>query len=211
MSTPACCAGAAAREPRFTAKRRTPEVRVRHGRACPVEEGEPVSKSKTRRPSPAPARKVAKPSRPWVVGGIDYGPAVVAVTDLATWAFELAANDVGDWPEGRRRVRSARRYVLDRLRGRRSLRTPADDVLFTAGLLARIFDADLSLGMTEMVGILDELGLPTEVVPLVPRRQTARAITTGLLPFRRPRRAEPADDEPRCPVCERHPRLRNAA
>ena len=170
-----------------------------------------MSKSKTTRPPPAPTRKAAKPSRPWVVGGIDYGPAVGAVTDLATWAFELAANDVAEWPEGRRRVRSARRYVLERLRGRRALRTPAEDVLFTAGLLARIFDSELSLGMTEMVSILDELGLPTEVVPLLPRRQTAGAITTGLVPFRRPRRLGPTDDEPRCPVCQRHPRLRNAA
>jgi hypothetical protein len=168
-----------------------------------------VSKSKRKRP--ARSRAAAKPSRPWILGGIDYGPAIGAVGDLANWAFELAAKDVADWPEGRRRVRSAKRYVLDRLRGRRALHTPAEDVLFTAGLLARIFDADLSLGMTEMVSILDELGLPTEVVPLMPRRQSAAGIRTGVLPFRRPRQPEQAEGEPRCPVCRRYPRLRNAA
>jgi hypothetical protein len=168
-----------------------------------------VSKSKSKRP--ARSRAGTKPSRPWVLGGIDYGPAIGAVADLANWAFELAAKDVADWPEGRRRVRSAKRYVLDRLRGRRALHTPAEDVLFTAGLLARIFDADLSLGMTEMVSILDELGLPTEVVPLMPRRQSAGAIRTGVLPFRRPRQPEQEEGEHRCPVCRRFPRLRNAA
>jgi hypothetical protein len=169
-----------------------------------------VSKSKRKRP--APSRAAAKPSRPWVFGGIDYGPAIGAVADLAAWAFELAAKDVADWPEGRRRVRSARRYVLDRLRGRRTRHTTAEDVLFTAGLLARIFDADLSLGMTEMVSILDQLGLPTEVVPLMPRRQAAGPITTNVLPFRRARRFEEAEPEPpRCPVCRRPPRFRNAA
>jgi hypothetical protein len=168
-----------------------------------------VSKSKPKRP--ARPRRAANRSRPWVLGGVDYGPAIVAVADLAAWAFELAAKDVEDWPEGRRRVRSARRYVLDRLRGRRAQHTPADDVLFTAGLLARIFDADLSLGMTEMVSILDELGLPTEVVPLMPRRQPGGPTTTRVLPLRRPRRSEETEDELRCPVCQRCPRLRNAA
>lgn len=168
------------------------------------------SKPKPKRSRLQP-RAAAKPSRPWVVGGIDYGPAICAVADLASWAFDLATKDVEDWPEGRRRVRSARRYVLDRLRGRRALNTPAEDVLFTAGLLARIFDGDLRLGMTEMVSILDQLGLPTEVVPLMPRRQTGDAIATGVLPFRRPRRSEPTDEEPPCPVCWRYPRLRNAA
>lgn len=169
-----------------------------------------MSKSKPKRSRPRPG-SAAKPSRPWVIGGIDYGPAICAVTDLASWAFELAARDVEDWPEGRRRVRSARRYVLDRLRGRRALHTPAEDVLFTAGLLARIFDADLSLGMTEMVSILDELGLPTEVIPLIPRRQIRETVASGVLPFRRPRRSEQTEEEPPCPICRRHPRLRNAA
>ena len=168
-----------------------------------------MSKTKSRRPRPRP--RTAKPSRPWVIGGIDYGPAIGAVADLANWAFDLAAKDVEDWREGRRRVKTARRYVLDRLRGRRALHTPADDVLFAAALLARIFDADLELGMTEMVSILDQLGLPTEVVPLMPRRQPTSTVAGGVLPFRRSRRSEAIDDQPRCPVCQRFPRLRNAA
>jgi len=171
-----------------------------------------VSKSKRKRPAPSrAARAPAKASRPWVVGGVDYGPAIGAVVDLAAWAFDLAAKDVEEWPEGRRRVGSARRYVLDRIRGRSPRHTPAEDVLFTAGLLARIFDADLSLGMTEMVSILDELGLPTEVVPLMPRRQPAGAITSNVLPFRRAPRADAEREPPQCPICSRYPRFRNAA
>lgn len=109
--------------------------------------------------------------------GIDYGPAITAVHDLAAWAFDVAERDVRGWPEAERRVRSARRFVLARIRGYRARRVPFEDVMFTAGLLVRIFDDDLSLGMSEMVSILDALGLPTEVVPIVPRNtSTASAV-----------------------------------
>jgi hypothetical protein len=101
--------------------------------------------------------------------GIDYGPVFAAINDLVTWAFELAERDVAGWPEGRRRVRAARRFVLARLRGKRLRDVPFEDVLFTAGLMARIFEADLRLPMSDMVAILDRLGFPTEVVPLMPR------------------------------------------
>lgn len=148
---------------------------------------------------------------PWVIGGINYGPAIGAVADLATWAFELAAKDVEDWPEGRRRVRTARKYVLDRLRGRDARSTPAEDVLFSARLLARIFDAELELGMTEMVSILDELGLPTEVVPLMLRQPATEPNVGRMVPFSRARPTRDAACVPRqCPLCL-SPRFRNAA
>lgn len=159
---------------------------------------------------PAPPRPA--PERPWIVGGVDYGPAIAAVADLAAWAFELAARDVEDWPEARRRVRNARRDVLARIRGKRIAHATTEDVLFTAGLLARIFEAELSLGMTEMVTILDELGLPTEVVPLMPRSQRTRggrpASIVPLVPPERPAGGQPA---PCCQGCVHHPRFRNAA
>jgi len=132
--------------------------------------------------------------------GIDYGPAVAAVHGLAAWAFDLAARDVTGWPEGQRRVRAARRFVLARLRGKRPRDVPFEDVLFTAGLMARIFEADLRLPMTDMVAILDRLGFPTEVVPLIPRAQSSacRPQHPPITPIRpRPatsaRRPPPAD------------------
>lgn len=117
----------------------------------------------------APAAAPAAPDRPWVIGGIDYGPALTAVRDLIGWAFALAERDVSDWPEGVRRVRTARRFVLARLRDKRPRSVPVVDVLFTAGLLVRIFEANLRLPMSEVAKVLAQLGLPTEMVPLMPR------------------------------------------
>ena len=120
-------------------------------------------------PAAAPDTSARPPGRPWVIDGIDYGPAITAVHDLIAWAFALAERDVAEWPEGQRRVRSARRFVLARLRGKRLHGVPLEDVLFTTGLLARIFEADLRLPLSDMVEILAQLGLPTEAVPVVPR------------------------------------------
>jgi hypothetical protein len=115
-------------------------------------------------------------------GEIDYGPAVDAIADLAGWAFDLAAADVADWSEGKRRVRNARRYVLARLRGKVIRSTPYEDVIFTAGLLARIFEQEIGLGVGDMVTMLDHLGLPSEVVPIVPRPQAS--VRIGVAPPR---------------------------
>ena len=120
-------------------------------------------------PTTTPDACTRPPGRPWVIGGIDYGPAITVVGGLIGWAFDLAERDVADWPEGLRRVRTARRFVLARLRDKRPRSVPVEDVLFTAGLLARIFEADLRLPMTEVVEVLAQLGLPTEMVPLTPR------------------------------------------
>jgi hypothetical protein len=176
-----------------------------------------------------PAAKRA--AHPWAdVGGIDYGPAVAALGDLVAWAFGLAAADVADWPEGTLRVRSTRKYVLARLRGKHPRGTPYEDILFTAGLLARIFESEIGLDASAVVAVLDRLGLPTEVVPIVPRASPPPRATHG----RGPARATPPelwsvfaetyrrleaeglldDNEPDavpCGECGHLPRYRNAA
>ena len=58
--------------------------------------------ARQRRPR-IPASEVR--GRPWVIDGIDYGPAIAAAADLSRWALDLATAEVADWPEGRRRVR----------------------------------------------------------------------------------------------------------
>ncbi|MBP6627872.1 MAG: hypothetical protein KA297_00485 [Kofleriaceae bacterium] len=151
-------------------------------------------------------------AHPWVSDGIDYGPAIAAVGDLAAWAFDLAARDVADWPEGQLRVRTARRYVLARLRGKYQRSAPAEDVLFTAGLLARIFEAEIGLGMSDVVGILDSLGLPTDMVPLRPRVQpSARHLLRPSVVPQPPRPAGVSALPEPCEECGCLPRFRNAA
>lgn len=110
--------------------------------------------------------KQATHALPWIIDDINYGPALAAIHDLTTWAFDIAANDVADWPAATRRVRNARRFAESRIRGQRARAAPLDDVLFTAALLARIFDAELSLGAPDMIAILDQLGLPSDAVPM---------------------------------------------
>jgi hypothetical protein len=110
-------------------------------------------------------------SPPWVEGGIDYGPARVATRDLARWAFALAEASVGDCRESKRRVRRARQYVLDALRGKRvSFADHEADITFTTWLLLRIFDGDLQLGMGDVMATLRLMGLPTDDVPVAPPR-----------------------------------------
>src|SRR5262249_35780055 len=103
-------------------------------------------------------RPTAKRPHPWAdaIDGIDYGPAIAALHDLVTWAFGLALTDVADWPEGQRRVRAVRKHVRARLAGKHPRAVPYEDIFFTAGLLARIFEAEIGLDMAEMVAVLDE-------------------------------------------------------
>jgi hypothetical protein len=156
------------------------------------------------------SKKTPKTPPPgYLADGIDYGPAYAAIADLAEWALGLAAADVADWPEGRRRVKSATRFVLDRLHGKRTRAVPSDDILFTAGLLARIFEADVGLGMNEMVSILDQLGLPTEVVPMMPRAQHSQPSVRPMAAVI-PLRARQIRVAPPCIECSRSP-IRNAA
>jgi hypothetical protein len=134
-----------------------------------------ATKSEKRSKAPAVERDACTraPGRPWVIGGIDLGPALAAIHDLAAWAFGIAARDVADWPEGRRRVRSARRCILARLRGKHPQIVPVEDIVFTAGVLARIFEAELRLPLSEVMAMFEQLGFPTDDVPLVPRTPSA--------------------------------------
>ena len=109
--------------------------------------------------------KLAAAKAPWIDGDIDYGPAVTAARDLATWALDLAERDVGDWPEARKRIRNTRRFVLARIAGK-DRRMPVEDLIFTASLLARIFDDDLDLDVADTFEIFGALELPTDVVPV---------------------------------------------
>lgn len=120
---------------------------------------------------------------PWLDDGIDYGPANTAARDLATWALALAERDVADWPAARKRVRNTRRFVLARLAGK-DRRMPTEDVLFTASLLARIFDDDLGLGLADSLSIFDSLDLPTDIVPIPPPRPTTPAARPRPAPSR---------------------------
>ena len=109
--------------------------------------------------------KLAASNAPWIDGDIDYGPAVTAARDLATWALDLAERDVGDWPEARKRIRNTRRFVLARIAGK-DRHMPVEDLIFTASLLARIFDDDLDLDIADAFEIFGALELPTDVVPV---------------------------------------------
>ncbi|MFT3695711.1 MAG: hypothetical protein QM831_21415 [Kofleriaceae bacterium] len=109
--------------------------------------------------------KLAASKAPWIDGDIDYGPAVTAARDLAVWALDLAARDVGDWAEARKRIRNTRRFVLARIAGK-DRRMPVEDVIFTASLLARIFDDELDLDLADSFEIFGALDLPTDVVPV---------------------------------------------
>ena len=155
------------------------------------------------------SKKTTKPAaHPWVIDGIDYGPAIAAAGDLAAWAFDLAAKDVADWPEGKRA--SAPRGATSSATARQA---PAHhgvgDVLFTAGLLARISSGH-RLGMSERRRDPRRVGLPTEIVPRSPRaqRQTRvprlpvmpRAPRPGPPPRRAP---EPARSAAASPAQER--------
>src|SRR5262245_7281161 len=91
-----------------------PEPRAAKGRPAT---GATSAKSKRTKASAAPKERTA--ARPWIIGGIDYGPAVLAIEDLSEWAFDLARKNVAGWPEGKRRVAKAHRAVLDMFRGRR--------------------------------------------------------------------------------------------
>ncbi len=151
----------------------------------------PASKSQAsaprRRKSPSAGARTPEPGGLGLLDdedtvGIDYGPALAAVDDLARWAFDLAAKDVAEWPEGKRRVRNGWRYVHASLRGKRVPRMPREDLLFTAALLARIFDADIGLGLDHVAGILAELALPIDHAPSGERRAAVASKAPPITP-----------------------------
>jgi hypothetical protein len=139
-------------------------------------------------PAAAPDACTRPPGRRQTLGGIDYGPGIEAVRDLIAWAFDLAERDVAGRPQDQRRVRTARRFVLARLRDKRPRVMPVEDVLFTVAVLSRIFEADLRLPMSDVAAILaQQLGLHSEMVPVMPRvspaaRRPQDAPLTPLLP-----------------------------
>ena len=142
----------------------------------------PASRSsRSARSSKKPRAATAAVHPPWIDDGIDYGPANTAARDLAMWALALAERDVEDWPTARKRVRNARRFVLARLAGK-DRGMPVEDVIFTASLLARIFDDDLGLGLADSLSIFDALDLPSDIIPFPPR---PRSPATGARPAAR--------------------------
>ena len=109
---------------------------------------------------------VAAARAPWVLDGIDYGPARAAAHELANWALDIADRAVDDWPLGQAHVRNARRFVTARIAGCDARHVSTEDIVFTAELLARIFDEDLDLGLTDALAILEALELPLDMLAM---------------------------------------------
>jgi len=126
---------------------------------------------------------------PWVKNGIDYGPARAAFKDLAVWALDLAEREVADVPADKRRICNVRRSLL----GTSSREPSARDVMFTAQILARVFDRDLGLGLADQLAIFEQLELSTDVLPLWSPTPRAPTPLDGCTPTRipTPERAEP--------------------
>ena len=126
---------------------------------------------------------------PWVKGGVDYGPARAAFKDLAVWALDLAERDVADVLADRKRIRNVRGAIL----GNTSREPSTRDVMFTAQVLARVFDRDLGLGLSDQLAIFEELDLSTDVLPLWLSTPRAPTPLEGRAPTRIP---TPAHTEP---------------
>ncbi|MCB9508269.1 MAG: hypothetical protein H6697_11480 [Myxococcales bacterium] len=84
---------------------------------------------------------------------------------LAEEAFALARCDVEDWPAADDRLRRARRHVLRTLHGERFGLEPTEDLWFAALWIARSL-SESGFSPSEVVVVLDAIGLPTEAVPL---------------------------------------------
>ena len=151
-----------------------------------------------------PGKEIPRSKKPPVLPSCAQPP-LDAVEALAASALALAEESVADWPEAKRRVEAVRRH-LDGQPG--SAR--CEDIAFTASLVARVLEADHGLATSEIVAILDELDLPTDVVPIVPRNPPP-ASAASAEPFRRSRWKSRAPYPE--PVCADRPekRFRNAA
>jgi hypothetical protein len=66
-----------------------------------------------------------------------------------------------------------------RIEGKKPRRVSVDDIWFTAELLARIFDEDLGLGLSDALTILETLELPIDPVAM-PRRAPRRPMLVPL-------------------------------
>lgn len=141
---------------------------------------------------------VAAAGAPWVLDGIDYGPARAALGEIARWALDIAAKNVADWPAALARVEKTRKAILAHLAGKHDDKASAEDILFTAQLLARIFDDDLDLELSEAFQIFDALDLPIDVLALDgrARRSGSRTAPTQAAPT-----PTPTIVHVRCPTC----------
>lgn len=128
-----------------------------------------------RRPPKRPARENAR----WATDRYYFA----AANDLAVRVFDLARDAADDWPEGAKRVQRARQYVMARLQGKRPRAAPLEDLALTASLLCRVLEDELLCELTDVVAIFDEVGLPTDDVPIAPRVPRA-----AIIPFRQARR-----------------------
>ncbi len=131
--------------------------------------------------------------------GIDYGPARAALGELARWALGIAKTSVADWPAALARVEKTRKAILAGLAGKDNHKASPEDILFTAQLLARIFDDDLGLELTDAFQIFERLDLPVDVIALDGRVRRSGS---------RAPHAQPAEQPPmptivhvRCPTC----------
>ena len=122
---------------------------------------------------------------PWVKNGIDYGPARAAIKDLADWALGLAEREVSDDPADLKRIRNVRRAID----GRATREPSTGDVMFTAQVLARVFDRDLGLGLADQLAIFEQLELSTDFLPLECPAPHAPTPLHGVIPT--PTRSEP--------------------
>lgn len=119
---------------------------------------------------------------PWVKNGNDYGPARAAITDLAVWALDLAERQVSDDPADCKRIRNVRRAIV----GSTTRAPSAGDVMFTAELLARVFDHDLNLDLADQLAIFEQLELSTDFLPLWSTAPRATTPLHGRTPTRLP-------------------------
>lgn len=129
-----------------------------------------------------PTQRAASPAlassgAPWVRNGIDYGPARAALSELARWALDIAARNVEDWPWALARVENTRGAISGHFTGLSSREASTEDIVFTAQLLARIFDDDLGLDLSDALVILEALDLPVDALPLADRGRRARCGT----------------------------------
>ena len=118
---------------------------------------------------------------PWIEDGIDYGPALAAFDDLATWALDLAEREVAETPADRKRVQKVRRSILGD-----GNRAPVSDLLFTAQILARVFDRDLDLGLADQLAIFEELDLALDPLSLLVPRMSSPTPLGARTPTRIP-------------------------
>ena len=102
---------------------------------------------------------------------------------LAHDVFELASLHVIDWPEAERRLDTARRHVLHTLRAEVGtvVALDEDDLWFATRFLIRTLDDDVGLTPSEIVSVLDAIGMPTDAVAMFAPAGTRRGSAAHVL------------------------------